>query len=567
MRPRLSLTCPAVLIGLLAGGLATALVGPAAAADTGVEPWLVHSSTVRLEPGVQILRDLEPLPGSSDLVALSWLYEAPASSPLVRLDATGRTVRWAATGEVAAIAGHNTRALAVTRDRIVMVGNAPTDQLDPTPGAYAAQRDPDAQDAAVFVAEVDPADGSLRWLSTLDGSGADFAKDIAIDADGNVWVVGDTQSADFPSTTGAFVRNQSWDRFVSVLSADGSTLEASRQIVGSDGAFALAGHVAALPGGGVVVASTLTEPPAEGVRTSQGREGGRGLTVMRMTLDGATPRITASRTLRTGGDHEDTALAVGPDGTIAVAGQTRHDGLLTIRGSQQPLPSWHLAATVTVMKPDLGEVVFSTYLGGAAASEQRVNGLAVDAWGAVWAAGQTSSTHFPVVEPLRTTALYDEAFVVRYARTGYRTRSTYLGGDDGDAASALAFGARGRPVVAGTTTSPDFPGAGGAGTPEGDYGDVFVTALEMNAPMGPIRGPRRTSDRTPTYDLSTQLAVARAQCRVDSRRWRWCNLRRPTTTVFTTPRLTPGLHTISARLLDRPGHAGPAKTIRVRITR
>src|SRR5208283_5311379 len=54
-----------------------------------------------------------------------------------------------------------------------------------------------------FVAELDPTGAKLLYSTYLGGSAADGAFGIAVDAAGAAYVVGGTQSADFPVTPGA----------------------------------------------------------------------------------------------------------------------------------------------------------------------------------------------------------------------------------------------------------------------------------------------------------------------------------------------------------------------------
>ncbi len=46
-------------------------------------------------------------------------------------------------------------------------------------------------------------DGSVAYATYLGGSGADQARAAAVDSQGNLWITGDTESPDFPTTRGA----------------------------------------------------------------------------------------------------------------------------------------------------------------------------------------------------------------------------------------------------------------------------------------------------------------------------------------------------------------------------
>lgn len=73
-----------------------------------------------------------------------------------------------------------------------------------------------------FVMTLDPLAGTTSFLSYLGGSGYDTLNDIAVDADGNRWIVGDTQSTNFTTTLTAFqpALNGRIDGFVTKISAD-----------------------------------------------------------------------------------------------------------------------------------------------------------------------------------------------------------------------------------------------------------------------------------------------------------------------------------------------------------
>ncbi|MBI4232914.1 MAG: SBBP repeat-containing protein, partial [Chloroflexi bacterium] len=55
-----------------------------------------------------------------------------------------------------------------------------------------------------FIARLDPGGSALLFSTYLGGSDDDRCKDIALDKEGNVYVIGDTRSSDFPTTENAF---------------------------------------------------------------------------------------------------------------------------------------------------------------------------------------------------------------------------------------------------------------------------------------------------------------------------------------------------------------------------
>jgi Beta-propeller repeat len=108
---------------------------------------------------------------------------------------------------------------------------------------------------------------------------------------------------------------------------------------------------------------------------------------------------------------------------------------------------------------------YSTFLGGSA--DDMGNGIAVDKSGNAYVAGTTMSTDFPTTAtafqgppPQSTPA----AFVTELNPTGTKplVNSTYLSGNGGEEANAIALDATGNIYVAGETFSTNFPTTGSA---------------------------------------------------------------------------------------------------------
>ncbi len=103
-----------------------------------------------------------------------------------------------------------------------------------TPGAF--DTSPNAGLDA-FVAKLSADGASLTYGTYLGGSGNDHAYGIAVDAAGNAYVTGYTNSTDFPTVPGAFDTsyNNGSDAFVAKLSADGASLTYGTYLGGSSG--------------------------------------------------------------------------------------------------------------------------------------------------------------------------------------------------------------------------------------------------------------------------------------------------------------------------------------------
>lgn len=105
----------------------------------------------------------------------------------------------------------------------------------PTLGAYQGSFQGGSD---VIVTKLNPTGTALVYSTYLGGSGADRPGAIAIDSTGNAYVVGTTQSADFPTTGGALQTilggGLLGDAFVTKLSATGSSAVYSTYLGGSD---------------------------------------------------------------------------------------------------------------------------------------------------------------------------------------------------------------------------------------------------------------------------------------------------------------------------------------------
>ena len=112
-------------------------------------------------------------------------------------------------------------------------GTATSSNFPVTKGAFSKVRG-GGQDA--FIAKLNPAGSALIYATLLGGSSSEYAGGLAIDAAGDCYVTGTTNSNDFPTTPSAFTPTApeygtSW--YVTKLNATGTKLVYSTYIVGS----------------------------------------------------------------------------------------------------------------------------------------------------------------------------------------------------------------------------------------------------------------------------------------------------------------------------------------------
>lgn len=126
--------------------------------------------------------------------------------------------------------------------------------------------------------------------------------------------------------------------------------------------------------------------------------------------------------------------------------------------------------------------VFSTYLAGSSLDNPMA--VASDSAGNVYVTGYTNSIDFPIENGIETTASGSpDAFVSKLDPTGHTLLySTYLGGSSRNYGNAIATDSNGNIIVAGTSSSNDFPHVGSipALTCEGNNDCFFVASLKPN---------------------------------------------------------------------------------------
>jgi hypothetical protein len=316
-------------------------------------------------------------------------------------------------------------------------------------------------------------DPVLTYSTYLGGFGDDDPEGIAVDAGGSAYVVGTTASADFPVAGGVkrTLADGDHDAFVTKLNANGSAVVYSTYLGGAF-SWEAAHDVAVDAGGNAYVTGETMSPDFPTVNAYDSSMGGTGdAFVAKLSPSGSSlvystflgGATDVNPDLFAASDYG-YGIAVDAAGAAYVTGQTRATDFPTMN-ALQPTGGSNGAtifdAFVTKLAPSGSALAYSTYLGGTDSDEGR--GIAVDASGRAVVAGSTSSTDFPTAAPLQGPGNTD-AFVAKLTADGRSfVYSTYLGGFAGeDHADAVAVDTGGNAYVAGWTNANDFPTTAGA---------------------------------------------------------------------------------------------------------
>jgi len=179
-----------------------------------------------------------------------------------------------------------------------------------------------------------------------------------------------------------------------------------------------------------------------------------------------------------GSDYERPGGAtVDGDGNILIVGTTQSVDLPVTEGAYDTVCGPPTEAFAMKVQPGSDELIWATYLGGG--EGEGGNGVSVAADNSLVAAGLTASADFPTTPgaPSEWFGGGIDAFVTRLDPDGFILFSSYLGGDGIDAAAALLF-ATDTIVVAGSTTSVDFPRPLGINDSSSPTGQAFILMME-----------------------------------------------------------------------------------------
>jgi hypothetical protein len=330
----------------------------------------------------------------------------------------------------------------------------------------------------VFVAKLNPAGNGLVYCTYIGGSADDRAYGIAVASTGAVFVTGSTTSRNFPTLSPWQPKNLgAKNAFLLKLNASGNALMFSTYVggSGSDTGYAVALDAA----GSVYIAGDTTSSTFPTTVLQRSNRGSQDAFVAKWSDTGS---LLYSTYLGGSYDEHASAIAVGSGGTAYITGYT-YSPDFPLANAAQSVSGGGQDVFVTRLGAAGDALLFSTYLGGSGGglgSPEAGQGIAVDAQANAYLAGVTTSSNFPLLQPVQSSRSgSQDAFIAKFSGAGTLVFSTYLGGSGMDTANAIAVDAGGAVTIAGQTLSSDLPVLNQS-THSGDY-DAFYARL---APSG-----------------------------------------------------------------------------------
>lgn len=379
-------------------------------------------------------------------------------------------------------------------------------QSDPDPVVFGLDLDVDSTTAPTpfvmsyydaFVFKIDPTGRRLIYSTYLGGrdhpggTGDDYGTAIAVNPAGEAYVTGMTYSLSFPTerpiqASNGFNGGDYRDAFISKLNAGGSSLLYSTYFGGSGYD---AGRGIAVDANGNCVVTGLTNssnlPVFRAFQPAAG--GGRDQFVVNINALGSA--YNYSTYLGGSGDEG----GAGPDNGLNP--YITHVPSATIIATGAVFPGARLDIGSRRFGPDYGAAV------------------AVDEQGYAYITGATNSADFPVVGPVVQPAIGggQDAFVTRIdpfgqILTGTAGFSTFLGGSGNDGGRGIAVDASRRIVVAGYTTSTNFPTLNALQAANGGATDAFVARLSTAGADLSFSSYLGGSGDDVAYDVATDFA-------------------------------------------------------------
>jgi hypothetical protein len=235
---------------------------------------------------------------------------------------------------------------------------------------------------------------SLDFSTYLGGKGHDAAVGIAFDTNGNAYVAGETESNDFPNTTGALDNDLTnyRDAFVTKINPTGTALVYSTYLGGSSSESAE--DIAVDSNGNAYVTGLTSSADFHNTTGAFDNTYNGNNDVYLTKLNSAGSAVTWSTFIGGTGQDWGREIELGSDGSIYVAAAVLSSDFPVTADAYNNVSNGGQDVVVMKMKSDGSSLLYSTYFGGT--SHDGVGGMVWDDAGNIYLTGSASTTGFPI---------------------------------------------------------------------------------------------------------------------------------------------------------------------------
>ncbi len=310
----------------------------------------------------------------------------------------------------------------------------------------------------LFIAKLDPSLSNLLYCTFLGGSDLDSLSQIHLNQDGSLYVIGTTDSADFPTTTGAYCETSAGGRdgFLVKLNAQGSDLEYATLFGGSDDDTASG---LAVDGQGRVCMTGSTKSTDLPVTSGANRTSLSGSSdAYALRFNNELTGIDMCTYIGSPGSDSGSTLVLRPDGSFVMRGFT--DGVFPTTPGAYCSTYINDGQFVLQLDPTGSTIDFATISPNGRGRDELLD-LAVDPWGNIILVGLSNSSDFPTTTDAISRTVNGEADIfvsILNDDASALTYSTFFGGSGFDSCRAIDLDVSGeRIAITGLTNSTDLP--------------------------------------------------------------------------------------------------------------
>ncbi|MCX7696278.1 MAG: SBBP repeat-containing protein [Bacteroidales bacterium] len=366
---------------------------------------------------------------------------------------------------------------------VYITGQTCSPNYDITPGVFQINSQDDAN---AFVTKFNSTGTEMIFSTYIGGSKCESAYGLCVDADHNIFIVGETSSEDFPSTSHAFQNNLTGNinLFMVKLNMLGNSLIYSTFTGGTGNDIATDLAIDNKYNVYVTGFTFSDNFPITENAFQQTNDGGSDVFVIRFSAH--EMKMDFSTLLGGCADDIPNGIAIDNNRFIYITGITfSHDFDITTNTFQTSYGGM-MDGFITKIDPTGSQLIYSTYVGSE--NDDYAKKIATDEEGNAYVVGYTYSVDFPTTSST-IQPTYDgngDAFILKLNPEGnFLIFSTLLGGNGFECAQDIALDKSKNIVITGMTSSTDFPTLGDTiqlifG---GGYCDAFLSMINSSGSL------------------------------------------------------------------------------------